>query len=132
MTHVVCVSTTGQRDTLISNIRQNMESRKGEQPDIEVVQPGLNRIQVYHKAAPNIRVLIKTILVVVIQVHINLAPLTEVYDNVILYDLHEVFKAIDCYKDKLNKIKNTTSRGRRDDAKYSKLASSLSDITEEY
>jgi hypothetical protein len=132
LTHVVCVSTTVQRDTLISNIRQNLENRKGDQPDIEVVQPTLNKIQVYHKAAPDIRVLIKTILVVVIQVHINLDPLREVYDEVILYDLHEVFKVIDCYKEKLNKIKNTTSRGRGDYAKYSKLVSSLSDSTKEY
>jgi hypothetical protein len=132
VTHIVAVSTTVQRDTLISNIRQNLENRKGEQPNIEVVQPSLNKIQVYHKAAPDTRVLIKTILVVVIQVHMNLAPLTEVYDETILYDLHEVFKVIDCYKEKLNKIKNTTSRGRGNNEKYSKLVSSLSDTTAEY
>lgn len=125
MTHVITVSTTVQRDNLITNIRKGFKDREHEQPNVEVIQDRQNRILVYHKTAPDIRTLIKTILVVVIQVHINLEPLKEIYDDIILFDLNEVFKAIDCYKDKLNKIMNTTSRRRNNNAKFRGLLDSL-------
>ena len=131
MTHVVAVSTTTQRDTLIANLIKNIEEQNQEE-NIEVFKCSLNKIQIYHKSAPDIRTLIKTILVVVIQVHINLEPLKNVYDDTILFDLHEVFKAIDCYKDKLNKIKNITSKRRLDSEKYTRLAESLSDTSGQY
>ena len=127
MTHVVCVSSINKRDILIANIRTNLEVNKDK--NIEVVQDRQNRIKIYHLVPPDIKVCIKTILVVVIQVHINLEPLKEIYDDTVFYDLEEVFSALEHWKKKLYNMKNVAVQKRRDNsAKYTRLVESLSDI----
>lgn len=131
MTHVIAVSTSIQRDLLVKQLVKSFKEKNADSPDVEIVQDKINRIKIYHKTE-NINILLKTILVVIVQVYVNVDPLHHIYDDKIQYDLSHVFRAIDKSVVVLNKIKNITSNRRDQHEALTQLARSLSSVPEEY
>ncbi len=78
---VVSVSTVSERDKLIKQIYTNLTK----EPDTRftVLKDQVNRVQVFHNVGINLRVLIRTYLVVIIPVLVDLSPVTS-----IIGDLH--------------------------------------------
>jgi hypothetical protein len=130
ITHVVAVSSFAQRDILIANMRINIEANKQKVPErLEVIQDRQNRLKIYHIIDPEHKVCIKTVIIIVVQVLINLEPLKEIYDDTVIYDLEEIFTELEKWKKKLYNVKNINAQKRRDDGKkFTRLVESLSDL----
>jgi hypothetical protein len=67
-----------------------------------------------------------------VQVHINLDALNDVYDDVVIYDTHEIINALHNCEKKVTQLKYVTSRRKEKNAAYSGLVKSLSNISVEH
>jgi hypothetical protein len=129
MTHIVAVTSYSQRDMLMHNILKNLEHNKEDNIDVQKVN--LNKINIYQKAGPGVRALIKTVLIVVVQIHVNTAPLLEIYDEQLRFDLSALYREMNACKEKLDKISTTVARRRfQHEQKFARLVTSLSDISD--
>jgi len=98
---VITVSSIIERDKLIKTIYTNLTT----EPPVEfiIIQDQINRIKVFHKVSREVKVLIRTYLVIVLPVIMNLKLLDSIYgqidfrlDNTInqLYSLIDKLKAL--------------------------------------
>jgi hypothetical protein len=79
-TYVVSVSSIPERDNLIKQIYTNLT--KEPMLEFTIQQDQINRIRVFHNAGPDIRILIRTYLIIVIPIVFDLSPLHSLYGEV--------------------------------------------------
>lgn len=80
---VVTVSSIAKRDKLVKQIYTQLTSEPSTQ--FTVVQDQINRIKVFHNVGGGVKVLIKTYIVIVIPVLIDLSPLYSIYGSIDFY-----------------------------------------------
>lgn len=80
LTILVSVSNTFERDQLIKRIYTNLTTEPTDTFTIQ--QDQVNRIKVFHNTGPQTRVLIRTYLVLIIPVLVDLNPLHSIYGTV--------------------------------------------------
>lgn len=80
---VVTVSTIMQRDKLIRQIYKQLTLEPSSTFIIQ--QDQVNRIKVFHNIGNGVKVLVRTYLVIIIPILIDLSPLNAVYGNVDFY-----------------------------------------------
>lgn len=133
MTHVVAVTNTAQRETLVKRIREVLTLEEiNKQENIIVEQDRVNRIKIYHKVKDGNPILIKTILVLVINVSMNLQAVEEVYDDKILYDMHAVYEELAKCRARLDNVKESGKNRSKSNENYKGLADSLSGVYGEH
>lgn len=104
-TIVITVSSVAERSKIIKRVYTNLNKEPSVQ--FTVMQDQVNRIRVFHNVGVGIKVLIRTYLVIVIPIHINLNPLHEVF-GLVDFHLDETIKQLQAYI-----IKLTAMRGQR-------------------
>ena len=98
---VVTVSSINARDKLVKTIYTNIKNSISIEPNLIAQQDQVNQVKVFHKTKGGL-ILIKTYLVIVIPVTINLSQLYGVEGDV-TFQLHETIKDIETL---LNKLKS--------------------------
>jgi len=101
LTILVSVSNTFERDQLIKRIYSNLTTESTDTFTIQ--QDQVNRIKVFHNVGPQTRVLIRTYLVLIIPVLVDLNPLHSIYGN-ITFHLDETIKTLTAITDKLKEL----------------------------
>lgn len=99
---VVTVSTIMQRDKLIRQIYKQLTLEPSSTFIIQ--QDQVNRIKVFHNIGDGVKVLVRTYLVIIIPILIDLSPLNAVYGNVDFY-LDETIGQLTKLVDKLQLLK---------------------------
>lgn len=99
---VVTVSTIMQRDKLIRQIYKQLTLEPSSTFIIQ--QDQVNRIKVFHNIGNGVKVLVRTYLVIIIPILIDLSPLNAVYGNVDFY-LDETIGQLTKLIDKLQLLK---------------------------
>jgi hypothetical protein len=99
---VVTVSTIMQRDKLIRQIYKQLTLEPSSTFIIQ--QDQVNRIKVFHNIGDGVKVLVRTYLVIIIPILIDLSPLNAVYGNVDFY-LDETIGQLTKLIDKLQLLK---------------------------
>ena len=99
---VTTVSTIIQRDELIKKIYTQLTSEPT--TTFTVQQDQINRIKIFHNVSGGVKVLIRTYLVLVIPVLIDLSPLHSIYGNVDFY-LDDTIEKLSAVVEKLQKLK---------------------------
>ena len=99
---VVTVSTIMQRDKLIRQIYKQLTLEPSSTFIIQ--QDQVNRIKVFHNIGDGVKVLVRTYLVIIIPILIDLPPLNAVYGNVDFY-LDETIGQLTKLIDKLQLLK---------------------------
>lgn len=121
-TIAITVSTPDKRSQVIKRIYTNLTK----EPEVQftIVQDQVNRIRVYHNVGPGIKILIRTYVVIVIPVLVNLKPLNDLY-GVVEFHLDETINTLQFLIDKLRK-----SQGRRviSERKTQNLEAALTDM----
>jgi len=79
-TIVITVSSINARTGIMKTIYTNLTKEPSTQ--FTVIQDQINRIKIFHNGEKGVRVLIRTYLVIVVPVLINLKPLNDVYGHV--------------------------------------------------
>ena len=100
-TIVITASTAQERSMLIKRIYTNLHKEPSVQ--LTVVQDQINRIRIFHNVGPGVKVLIRTYLIILIPVYINLKPLNEVYGHVDFH-LDETIKHLQVLTAKLKSM----------------------------
>ena len=100
-TIVITASTAQERSMLIKRIYTNLHKEPSVQ--LTVVQDQINRIRIFHNVSPGMRVLIRTYLVVLIPVYIDLKPLNEIY-GLVDFHLDETIKRLRTLTTKLESM----------------------------
>lgn len=99
---VVTVSTIMQRDKLIRQIYKQLTLEPSSTFIIQ--QDQVNRIKVFHNIGDGVKVLVRTYLVIIIPILIDLSPLNAIYGNVDFY-LDETIGQLTKLIDKLQLLK---------------------------
>ena len=99
---VVTVSTIAKRDKLVKQIYTQLTSEPSTQ--FTVAQDQINRIKIFQNVGGGVKVLIKTYLVIVIPVLIDLSPLYSIYGSIDFY-LDDTINQISGIVNKLQKLK---------------------------
>lgn len=124
LTILVTVPSIIERDKLIKRIYTNLTT----EPDVTftIVQDQVNRIKVFHNVAPDIRVLIRTYLVLVLPVLVDLSPLNSIFGTVDFH-LEETIKQLTVLTKKLQSMQGRrVVRGSVDADNFRRLVDSLS------
>lgn len=79
LTIVATVPNIAARDKLIKQIQTNLTKEPSTQ--FTVIKDQVNRVKVFHNVSSDIRVLIRTYLVIVIPVMVDLSSLNSLYGN---------------------------------------------------
>jgi len=128
MTIVITANTIDARDAFVRKLYSQLTSEPS--TTYIVVQDRLNRIQIYQRTKSGYRILVKTYLVIVLPVHINLAPLTELTGTV---DFHLDY-TIDTVQKLLTKLKSLQGthelKGAMNGKTFEQLVRSLSDAND--
>ena len=113
LTILVSVTNIYDRDKLIKRIYTNLTT----EPDktFTIQQDQVNSIKVFHNVGPNIRVLIRTYLVLVIPIQIDLTPLHSVIGTVDFH-LEETINQLTELTKKLQALQGKRIIRRRDNA----------------
>ena len=90
-TIVITVASLDERDKIIRRIYTNLHKEPSTQ--FTVIQPQVNKIQIFHNVGKGVRLLIRTYLVFVVPVNLNLKPLNEVY-GLVDFHLDETIKKL--------------------------------------
>lgn len=109
MTYVMTVNSIRERDFAIARIRRSYEARLIDNPELELIQETVNKIRVYHKTN-HVKVLVRTILVVVLPVIINWRPLEDIYDNKVIFDFSHTYEEINRVTTKLKQLREPVKR----------------------
>jgi len=125
-TTVITVSSVSARDNLIKDIYTDLTKEPSTQ--FTIVQSQANKIQIFHNAENGIKVLIRTYLVVVIPVLINLEPLNKIYGYVD-YQLNDTINLLYAQIDKLKSLQNRKFF-KRDRSSKLKVFSELGDFND--
>lgn len=80
LTVVVTVSSIIDRDRLIKRIYTNLTADKS--TTFTIQQDQVNRIKIFHNVAPDIRVLIRTYIVIVLPVLLDLSPVHSIFGEI--------------------------------------------------
>lgn len=99
---VVTVNSVHNRDKLIKQIFMQLSNEPSTVYTIVQDQP--NRIKVFHNVADGVKVLVRTYLIIVIPVFVDLSPLYSIYGNIDFY-LDETINQLMDTVVKLNKLK---------------------------
>lgn len=99
---VVTVSNIAKRDKLIKQIYKQLVNEPSTQ--FTIIQDQINRIKVFHNVSGGVKVLVRTYLVIVIPVMIDLSPLFSIYGSVDFY-LDETINQLSVLVSKLQNLK---------------------------
>lgn len=99
---VVTVSNITKRDKLIKQIYKQLVNEPSTQ--FTIIQDQINRIKVFHNVSGGVKVLVRTYLVIVIPVMIDLSPLFSIYGSVDFY-LDETINQLSVLVSKLQNLK---------------------------
>lgn len=99
---VVTVSNIAKRDKLIKQIYKQLINEPSTQ--FTIIQDQINRIKVFHNVSGGVKVLVRTYLVIVIPVMIDLSPLFSIYGSVDFY-LDETINQLSVLVSKLQNLK---------------------------
>jgi hypothetical protein len=123
LTILVSVSNTFERDQLIKRIYSNLTTEPN--PTFTIQQDQVNRIKVFHNVGPQTRVLIRTYLVLIIPVLIDLNPLHSIYGNVDFH-LDETIKRLTSLANQLKALQGRRLvKGKTNEQITRQLAESL-------
>lgn len=100
-TIVVSVKNIADREQMIKRIYANLTTEPS--TTFTVLQDQVNRIRIYHNVGPEIRVLIRTYLVIVIPIIIDLNPIDSLY-GILDFHLDETILQLQTIIDKLRKL----------------------------
>ena len=90
---VTSVSTVAQRDAKITAIHNKLLELNNLSEDVSIVKEGVNKINVYHKVKAGARILLRTYLVVMIPVQVNLSAIEGMYGT-IYFDLNDTIELL--------------------------------------
>jgi hypothetical protein len=79
LTIVISVATVTERDNFVKRIYTNLKKEPSD--TFLILQDQASRIQIYHRVSPGIKVLIRTYLIVILPLIMNLEPITSLYGN---------------------------------------------------
>jgi len=113
-TEVISVNTIAERNTLIKTIYTNLT--KEPSVDFKIIQDQINRVRVFHRAGSGINILIKTYLVIIIPVIVDLCPLNDAY-GVVTYKLEYTIKCLQTLIEKLQSMQGRKIMKGNDDGK---------------
>jgi hypothetical protein len=99
---VITVSTILKREKLIKKIYEQLTAEPTNTFTIQ--QDQVNRIKVFHNTKDGVRVLVRTYIVIVIPIIIDLAPLHSIYGNVD-FCLDDTIESLTSIISKLQKLK---------------------------
>ncbi len=98
---VVTVSNIAKRDKRIKQIYKQLVNEPSTQ--FTIIQDQINRIKVFHNVSGGVKVLVRTYLVIVIPVMIDLSPLFSIYGSVDFY-LDETINQLSVLVSKLQNL----------------------------
>jgi len=125
--YVIVVTTGRKRDEVIKRLRHNLIYQNQEE-DLEVVQPGINRLEVY-KITENVNVLIRSIVVVVVPVVVN-TDYIKGFTGKVHFVMNDLINRLDEIKSDLKTLQGTTILGRGSNATPEGLEKSLSALND--
>ena len=130
---VVTVSSILKRDKLIKKVYYNLTENLKSDPatKLRIVQDQINRIRVYNHTS-NTNILIRTYLVIVVPVLINLNPIYEITGDV-TFNLSDTIKDLQELTTRLQNLDgHKVMKGNTNEQTLGKLVSSLSGINGKY
>ena len=80
---VITVSSVNQRDKLIRQIYKQLTLEPSS--TFTILQDQVNRIKIFHNVGDGLKVLVRTYLVIVIPIIVDLSPLNTIYGSVDFY-----------------------------------------------
>lgn len=80
---VITVSSVNQRDKLIRQIYKQLTLEPSS--TFTILQDQVNRIKIFHNVGDGLKVLVRTYLVIVIPILVDLSPLNTIYGSVDFY-----------------------------------------------
>jgi ribonuclease D len=124
-TIVISVSSPHERDAYIRRIYANLTSEPSQ--TFTVVQNGINKVQVFHNASQDVRVLIRTYVVVIIPVMMDISVLKDFTGN-LTFHLDETITALQAIIHSLSSMQGSrvVKASRSSVAKLDALLKSLS------
>lgn len=130
ITVIVTVSSISDRDRIIKNLYTNLT--KEPQTTFTIQQDQVNRIKIFHNVGRDNRVLIKTYLVIVIPILIDLKPITSA-QGVVDFKLDETIESLQKLINKLQGLQGRhIMKGSSNAATFAKLVDCLRETTGEY
>jgi len=100
---VVSTNTTSQRDSTTQLIYNRLVELNKLVDNIKIVKEGVGKIKVFHTAGNNTPILIRTYLIVVIPVIINMTAIESIYGNV-YFDFNNSIEQLESALKKLRAI----------------------------
>jgi hypothetical protein len=123
---VVSVSTILHRDKLMKKMYANLTADPVAIQTLTIVQDQVNRIRVYHNLAGGQRQLIRTYLVLVIPLLIDLSPIYNIAGDV-TFELSETIKNLQDLTTKLQSLQgHRVMKGNMNESTFKQLVTSLS------
>lgn len=100
---VVSTNTTSQRDSTTQLIYNRLVELNKLVDNIKIVKEGVGKIKVFHTAGNNTPILIRTYLIVVIPVIVNMTAIESIYGNV-YFDFNNSIEQLESALKKLRAI----------------------------
>lgn len=123
---VVTVSSINKRDAVIKKMYSNLTADPVMNQTMTVVKDQVNRIRVYHNLSGGRRLLIKTYLVIVIPVSINLGSIYDITGDVV-FELSETIKDLRALLKTLENLQGRrVMKGKSNGQAFEQLVRSLS------
>ena len=127
---IISVGTPAGRDQVIKRIYTNLT--KEPQTDFIVQQDQVNSIKIFHKVSPGVRVLIRTYVVVIIPVLVDLSILDSFYGK-LTFELDETIDQLSRLVGKLQSLKGQRIiKGQKNGETSRQLAEALCGLNAKY
>ncbi len=124
--HFYAVSSIGKRDYLIKKIRDNLLSHV--RHPLKVLQPQVNKLQVVHFASEGVWITIRTYLVLVIPLIVDISPLQESMIGNCNFHLGGLIKELEGKIKELRLLSGQHTVEENKNETIARLAGSLSEI----
>lgn len=129
---VVSVSTIPERDQLVNQIYESLTTDIGIDCRFSIAKDAVNRVKIFHNVTSGVRVLIRTYIVLVIPIIIDLAPLSNL-SGLIDFHLDETINQLMGVISKLQSLQGLhTIKGNSNGTTFEQLVNSLSGANGEY
>jgi hypothetical protein len=130
LTIVISVASVTERDNFVRRIRTNLKKEPSD--TFLVLQDQANRIRIYHRVSPGVKVLIRTYLIVIIPIIMNLEPITSLYGN-LDFRLDETIRHLTNLTQKLQALQGRRIvKGDINGETFRELVNSLRGVDAEY
>lgn len=129
-TVVATVNSIPQREEFLNNIYENLT--KEHHAQLTVIKDSINRVKIFHEIGNGRRVLVRTYIVIVIPIHIDLTPLHDI-QGAIDFHLDETIALLQRHVSNLQSMQGyKVVRGDKHGATLKQLVRGLSATNGEY